>query len=206
MADITQLTTHIADGLAHLLEQFKGQPKMEAFLTPLLSQVQELEVAVFGMLQGRRVATAVGAQLDVIGSIVDETRNGRSDVDYRAGILAKIQQNQSGGRIEDVLAAISALIPTQLLEIVQNPLTPAQFYLNIVTAYDPFTEVLMEDLLKVLLAVKAAGVEVALFWSFVAESNTFTFATGTTPQGSTVLGYADETQTDGGFYRGVIHE
>ena len=57
-----EITTHVADGLSLLTREFQ-KDRIEAILSPWLSQVQHLEAALFDLLSDG-LATAVGAQLE----------------------------------------------------------------------------------------------------------------------------------------------
>lgn len=79
-------------------------PKLNAFLSALLSQVQKAEDAIYGVMFSRLIGFAVGVQLDAIGRLVGEARLGRLDDDvYRKAIRLRIYVNGSRGRPEDLI-------------------------------------------------------------------------------------------------------
>ena len=71
MADPVLFTKHVAQGLGRLLRQFQGQPNIEGQLQSFLVQVQELESMFIALVFERYVDSAVGAQLDGIGRVVN---------------------------------------------------------------------------------------------------------------------------------------
>lgn len=81
----------------------------EAFLRILVEPIQEAQNAIQQLKLLRAIATATGWQLDVLGKIVGQKRNGLGDDDYRRFIRAKILVNRSSGTI-DQLIKIARLI------------------------------------------------------------------------------------------------
>ena len=72
---------HVAQAKATLIEQFKRKPRFEAFVELLAGRVQGIEDMLEDLLINRLLSTSEGTNLDNIGAIVDEPRNGRSDDD-----------------------------------------------------------------------------------------------------------------------------
>jgi hypothetical protein len=102
MTDIATITNHIQLALDRSLTQYKGKPKHEAFIEAFSQQVQDLEDAVFFMVDARVIDNAVGVQLDKMGEIVGLTRQGADDDFYRVLLYVKIGQNTSQGNPEKV--------------------------------------------------------------------------------------------------------
>lgn len=75
----------------------------EKFISALTGAMQSLRDTLQTMLTDRRIDTAIGAQLDVLGKIVGQPRNGLVDADYRRYIRARILTNKSNGRISEVI-------------------------------------------------------------------------------------------------------
>ncbi len=204
MADPTLKTTHISDGLKRLLVQFQGQPHIEGILRSYLEQVQELEAVLFSLMAERYIETAVGAQLDGIGSIVGELRQNRTDVDYRTAILGRITRNSANSRIEDLLALFVLLLPDHTFELTEGP-GPAAFRFRIVEALVPVVNPSPDVLSAQLTDAKGAGIRGTLLWSEKAESNTFTFADADALQADTLRGHADDPpSTIGGYQSGAL--
>jgi len=77
-----------------------------ALLATYTAEVQELEQAVWDVVRKRMAPYAEGVQLDYLGAIVGEARQGRSDDTYRVWIDARIAANSSLGRAPDVIAVL----------------------------------------------------------------------------------------------------
>lgn len=79
-----------------ILEQYKKAkaPNLNAFLKALGALKDDLEGAIFSVLNGFDLDTAVGAQLDLLGLLFNVERLGRSDTDYRLAIkqIASLRQ------------------------------------------------------------------------------------------------------------------
>jgi len=101
---------HIAQALARLPEQDKNKSRIAALLTSIVSPAQDLESALWQLLTQRFATTAIGSNLDSIGKLVGQPRNGLADVDYRTYIAARVSANRSSGLIEDLLKVAKTLI------------------------------------------------------------------------------------------------
>lgn len=90
-------------GKGRLLHQYKGKPKIEGVLDAFSFQFDDLEDAWFELLDERSLDTSIGQQLDNLGNIVGEPRDGRNDTDYRRAIQVRIRINNSSGTPEDLI-------------------------------------------------------------------------------------------------------
>lgn len=72
--------------------------------------VQPLEDCLQQLLLQRALDTAIGAQLDVIGDLVGEPRNGLDDDDFRRFCRAAIATHRSRGTTEDLLRILDLVI------------------------------------------------------------------------------------------------
>ena len=99
---VEEITTHVTDALARQPDDAFGLPNNTLVITAAVTQVQELETALHDLYTDRRLGTAVGEQLDLLGRIVLEPRNGNSDADYERFIRARIATNNSEGRYDDL--------------------------------------------------------------------------------------------------------
>jgi hypothetical protein len=85
----------------------KGDPSnVSKFVRVFADQVQLLENASADVKILRQFDHAENAQLDEIGAIVGENRQGKSDAEYRIAILARINTNASRGEPERVITAL----------------------------------------------------------------------------------------------------
>lgn len=107
-------TEHVIDqvarALARLPQQHRGKVNTEALLSALAGPAQELEDALYQLLTERDIDTAIGTQLDDLGLIVGEARQGRDDDTYRRFVRARISVNRSKGTVLDVLTVASLVL------------------------------------------------------------------------------------------------
>lgn len=75
-----------------------------------LSGVQGLEYALQQLYTERNIDNAIGAQLDVLGVIVGQPRNGLIDDTYRRHIRARISANRSKGTLKDLLTVADLVV------------------------------------------------------------------------------------------------
>lgn len=97
---------HVETGLGRLIERWKGKPNVEAFLRSYLEEIQELEEAIWFVIFGRMPDYAEGDQLDQLGKIVGQARDGASDDVFRARISVRVRINRSFGTALDVLEVL----------------------------------------------------------------------------------------------------
>lgn len=79
-----------------LLEQFKDSDNLKNILSCFNTEMEKVEDALFEIRDNFYLAVAEGDQLDTIGLIFNESREGRSDDDYRDAIQAKAERLYSG--------------------------------------------------------------------------------------------------------------
>jgi hypothetical protein len=103
-------TEHVAQGLSALIYDLR-QPKLQALATSYLTEVQELEDALWSLYLGTMIGGAFGASLDEIGALVGQAREGRGDAVYRAWILARVIVLRSSGRPGDLTRIANAVLP-----------------------------------------------------------------------------------------------
>lgn len=130
MTTATLTTERLAQAVANLIDQFKGQPNIEAFIEAWAQQSQEVELAAFEVLTETTLDAAVGVQLDGLGDIVGVERAGLSDTDYRLRIRAQILLNNSSGTIDDIIQIAVALGATS---VTLAEVFPAKIELNVTT-------------------------------------------------------------------------
>lgn len=128
-------TTHVEEALAQLAEQFHDKPNVEGLLRDLLAGEQELEHVFWDLIDLRALDVAQGPQLDGIGDIVGERRQGRDDSSYRTAIRGRIVLNKSSGTTENIISIIRAIVgplevevtdtyPAHFDAVVNDPITP----------------------------------------------------------------------------------
>jgi hypothetical protein len=102
-----KITTHVADAVARLLSQHQ-KPNTIARQKITGDRAQVLENSLYTMAL-TALAGRAGDQLDGVGGMVGQAREGMSDSDYRLWIAARILVNQSSGTGEDLLALLACL-------------------------------------------------------------------------------------------------
>lgn len=169
-------TQHVAQGLALLGEAFKGKPNMTALLTCYLNRIQDLENTIWAVIEGYLLPNAVGVQLDTLGDLVGEPRQGRIDSDYRIAIQVTIRVYKTQGRDLDVIA-VAALMG---FVFTYTELYPAGFEVDQFGVSLTFVQWAKQKFLE----TKAAGTGLALVYTPELQSNSFIWSSahgGSTP-------------------------
>lgn len=177
------VSDHVDRALSRLLEQYKGKPVISAILTAVARQIQGAEDAAWDVWLRTQMATATGAQLDEVGDIVGQAREGRDDDTYRVWIAARIRLNSSSGTIGEIIDVFMPLLPGATLSI--REWFPAAFSLTVSDMV--FTPALASQFTELLRAAKAGGVRAFLEWTETPEVATFTLRDAAAPD-VTVLG------------------
>jgi hypothetical protein len=112
---VSKITDHVAQALGLLKSQYGDSTNMQAVVTALVEQVQDIEDDLYTMITSAVIAAAVGVQLDRIGEWVGQPRWDRNDADYRDLLGARVLVNSSDGTIEDIIAALVAMGATSVL-------------------------------------------------------------------------------------------
>ena len=192
-------TDHADAGLALLATQYKQQVGFEGLLGAYLAQVQEIEDVLFDVLAILTYQDAqVGEQLDLLGRLVGQPREGRTDVAYLPWIRARVIANRSSGLSDELLTVAQLVAPdtTRTLEFFY----PASYLL---TLSGTITSALALQLAAILSQVTGAGIGAQLVYSTEEDADTFTFSSGATEETSTTQGWADDAQTTGGAFADV---
>lgn len=190
---MTRLLTHSVDAGRMLLTQFRGRPRIEAVAEAVGERAQGVEDVLWQVLTLRSLDSATGAQLDGIGAVIGEARQGRIDDVYRLYLRARIRLNISSGTGEDLLAILGLVLAgANRVRLVQTP--PASLFVELTGALvDPAT-----DVASIVGAAISAGVRVQLIYNLVGDDVTFAFADGDTPETDAARGCADDAMTAGG--------
>ena len=111
MAELVQIAASYTETMRpKLMEQYKpGQaPKLNQLLEAIGAQKDDLEAALFSIRSGMYLATAIGAQLDMIGAIFKVGRNGFDDATYRVAIQ-KVSSMRSFATPEDIISVLKGV-------------------------------------------------------------------------------------------------
>lgn len=124
---MSTINDHVNQAIKRLFQQYKGKVRIEALLTAFVDQVQMLEDTTQDLIVGRALDTAEGVQLDLLGEIVGQAREGMDDDAYRLRIKVRIIQNLSEGEAERAIQVYKALLGATL--VVYSELYPASVYI-----------------------------------------------------------------------------
>jgi hypothetical protein len=110
----------VARALSRLTSAFKNQPNCQNILKSLLVGFPEIE-NVFWQIINQRIlsvlvpavaaGTPTGNQIDIIGGLVGELRQGRVDASYLPAVIVRIRVNRSKGTAEDIIQVSTLLFP-----------------------------------------------------------------------------------------------
>lgn len=128
MAEITLKTG--ADYNEETRDLSISQFRREKYLAKLAGfnvQLEEVEIVIQQMLNERSIDTAIGAQLDIVGRIVNEGRQGRIDPEYRAAIKQRVALRFSGTP-EDIIEIVLALYGGTFVEF--HNTYPGKFHIT----------------------------------------------------------------------------
>lgn len=190
---LTYISNHVATSLKRLLEQYKNKPNLTAVIELYLDQVQDLEDAIYPMLNALNIPAMEGQMLDLIGEIVGQPRTTTDDARYRILLYVKIHQNVSEAESERVISVMKLISESEYVHLIN--LSYAELQVQITTSGLPQDEI---DLIyREIHKVVAAGVRV----SYIIEADPVeAFAYAGTNAGAPADGYDDGTGTVGGKY------
>lgn len=191
-------TQHVDDALRLFLDQFKERPRLAALLSSYIQRVQDLEDAAWDVLVKRLIDNAEAAQLDAIGRIVGEVRDGRDDPTFRLFVLARIRINKSFGHADDV---IDVLRLVEAADFTYLEVYPASAYVDYLTdtSQDAATLIALARL------ARASGTRLQLLYGdHDIGVDGFSLCTGTTEIASTTEGLGISDASTGGYLSGVL--
>lgn len=204
MSDINTITTHVADALDKQPEHSKGKTNNTLVLTAFATQIQELETAWFDLYVMRRLGDAEGVQLEILGRLVGQPRDGRSDADYERFINARIAANNSEGLISDFNRVARAVLNDATLEITYSVGYPAGLTMHIVSAQ--LASNTADILIEFLRDTALGGVRIQLQYLNASLANSLIFIDSADHVTlSSTQGWADiASPTAGGVWSSVI--
>lgn len=104
-----KITTHIEDAKNRLIERYKNRPKIEGVISLFAGKMQELEDAIDYYQNHRWIDNAEGFQLDLLGELIGQNREGFDDATYRIFLYIKIQINSSHGNGDSIMKIFRAI-------------------------------------------------------------------------------------------------
>lgn len=188
------LIDHTARALSRLILQYKDATNIRAIVEAVGAELDDLEQVNDDLFNLRSIYSATGSQLDGWGEILDLTRAGRTDAEYRTRLFIRIAELSSEGSIEDVVQLYFNLMVPTWVELHEQ--YPASFTM---LAKDPSPIGETSEIRNAVAAAKAAGVAFDLFTS---TSPAFAFLADTDPDtdGFSSVG----APTTGGTFASVL--
>lgn len=196
---LARIESHCEIGRELFIHRFQDKPRLASLLCALLEGVQDFEDAAWGVLVGRWLDTAVGAQLDGIGQIVNLPRAGWLDETYRALLRAQVLVLRSSGTWNDLYRVIVAMgLSAEIFE--EHYPAAISIVLDAPTSAPNALEAF-----RFLERTRAAAVRLQLEYPTVDPDESFTYASTSSPEPSASQGYGDAVAGGtGGHYAGVF--
>ncbi len=169
---LEHITDHVAQAQGRLAQQYRDSTSMKGVVQLIATEWQTLE-DVFWSELATTIENEVGEQLDVLGRVVNQPREGRDDASYRVWIRARVRINRSGGTAPTLIDIFRTLAPAGAT-VRFEPQYPAGFVMRI--GAQPVTN--GPQLVEVLRAASAAGVKAILEYLNVAPAASFSFLNG----------------------------
>lgn len=140
-----------------LPQQYKDAPNLNKLLEVILEPANELKVVFADIKNLLDIENNSGAQLDLIGEIVVQKRNGLNDADYRKLLRFKIKKNTSKATVEDIVSILKFLTNGTRVVYSDNPPAAYTIYTN--------GQTIPANLRLELDKISAAGVSVIVYGS-----------------------------------------
>jgi hypothetical protein len=185
---IDHVTDHGAAAVARMTEALRASGSLTALARAHCLGLQQAEEALQGVLALRWLDTASGAQLDLLGRIVGQPRESRTDDVYRVWLRARVAINRTSGTPEDILRIFRAVIGGGATLVLEEQF-PAGFVLR--AGYGATLDAVQGAAL--LRYAKAAGVNAILETPLTDDPAAFAFD----PNGA---GFDDGTAAVGGVW------
>lgn len=108
---IVHITDHQQRAVDELCTELKkeGALDLSELMRAFTQEIQTVEDLVQDIIVQVVVDTAIGVQLDTIGELVRQNREGLSDEDYRPVIKIRIRANRGNGHINTITSVLQAL-------------------------------------------------------------------------------------------------
>lgn len=135
MSDIERSNDIAERMLARLRAQFVGLPRIEAVVRAFANQLQKSEQTFYDLYWRRMLDNAEDQDLDNIGELVGEARQGWDDDEYRSYIRARIKTLRSDGKIETLIAILAFLYSNATFDI--REFYPAALVVEVVSDSAP---------------------------------------------------------------------
>jgi hypothetical protein len=189
----------VAEGQALPIYDLR-QPLFLALLGTYLTEVQALENAYWDLYIGTMLPAAAGDALDMLGGLVGEPRQGRTDAEYRLWIAARAQLLHSNGTPPDLLALARAVLPAAV-GVRLSEYYPGAIAIDLVGPVSAATGAELGTMYK---QAKAAGIRIETISSVVDSGLVFTLGdVALAPELDVQRGTSDVDQLVGGVLASV---
>lgn len=111
---------HTAAMQANLISQFQGLPNIGFWITALGAQLNDIDQAIGQLLTMLPLQGASGAQLDALGGLLGQARDGLNDPTYQALLQAKIVQLRSQGTVENLIQILLSMAGAQKVQVLES--------------------------------------------------------------------------------------
>jgi hypothetical protein len=172
MSDLIRIDNHVEQAQARLVEQFKQKPTILALVDALVTGLQPIEDELNRLLHERTLDAAEGQQLDNLGAIVGQPREGRTDEEYRLWIAARRLVNVATGVPDDFLNLVKTVLPASESRYI--PYYPAGFQIRSYGLGDGNGATIYQ----ILATIKPAGVYFGFHYSDADLGTLFTLSDG----------------------------
>jgi hypothetical protein len=167
---------HVETAVGRLTDVYR-KPLISALLSAAIREVQKLEDTYWDLYTKRSPATGEGNVLDLLGRIVGQLREGRSDDEYRIWIAARILVNQSSGTRPQLIAIVRKLVGAGVDMRFEDEY-PAAFTIHI---EEPIVGADGVEIAKMVKLARAGGVAGQFHWYDIEAVFRFS-ATGDAPE------------------------
>jgi hypothetical protein len=182
--DNAERADHIGQARDRVIDRW-DLPRLQAILESYTTEVSELEVAIWSVIVERMLPYAVGVQLDTLGSLVGQARNGRTDDEYRIRVRVRIQINRSFGTAPQLIAILQAIVAGGF-HVTDTP--PASFRIELDDSPDAG---LWAEVFGVVRDARAAGVGSSIL--VPTDSDSIVFDDDGNPTPDETLGFGDDS-------------
>lgn len=117
---VEKIIDHTDRTKARIISRWKKDPVVLLQAENVGEQSQELEDLLHEFYSFLSIDSMIGAQLDTIGVILGQKRNGLTDIEYRVYLKAKIGQNVGSGTLSDIRIVWNLLLPNHEVQIVEQ--------------------------------------------------------------------------------------
>lgn len=106
---VDAVTLHTPKALGRLIEYWRNKPNLRAWQSSYTDELQLIENMFWEVISSKLLDQAGTDQLDKIGRIVGEPRNGLGNVAYRLRIRVRILINSSYGQAPQIITIIKKI-------------------------------------------------------------------------------------------------